>query len=243
MEPTMKLADFRALTFDCYGTLIDWEAGIRSHLEPWAAKHGIAKNGDELLSLYARVEKGVETANPRMLYPEILANTLMAMAKELGKGADETAAKAFGASVGDWPAFPDSADALAYLKRHYKLVILSNVDDASVKRSAARLGNHFDDIVTAQQVGSYKPNLRNFEVLIERVGKLGVPKSGILHTAQSLGVDHVPVNAIGLSSAWIDRGRTTAGVGATVTVEKMPHYDFRFPTLQAMADAHKAGVA
>ena len=239
----MKLANFQALTFDCYGTLIDWEAGIRSHLEPWAAKHGIGKNGAELLSMYARLEKTVETANPRMLYPDILATTLMTMAQQLGRGADEQAAKAFGASIGDWPAFPDSENALAYLKNHYKLVILSNVDDASVKRSAARLGNHFDDIVTAQQVGSYKPNVRNFEVLIERVGKLGVPKSGILHTAQSLGVDHVPANAIGLPSAWIDRGRATPGVGATVPVEKMPRYDFRFPTLEAMANAHKSGAA
>ncbi|MFO0997232.1 MAG: haloacid dehalogenase type II [Alphaproteobacteria bacterium] len=236
----MRLSDFGALTFDCYGTLIDWETGMRARLEPWARRHGIERTGDEMLEMFNRIEHDWESAHPTMSYPALLANTHRDFARALGAPADDSEAEAFGASIGDWLPFPDSVDALARLKRHYKLVILSNVNKAGIAKSAAHLGNPFDLILTAEEIGSYKPARRNFEVLIERVAALGVPKERILHTAQSLFHDHVPANEIGLKSAWIDRRAGKKGVGATVAVSRMPHLDFRFETLGAMADAREA---
>ncbi len=236
----MRLSDFEALTFDCYGTLIDWETGMGKRLEPWAKRHGIALSNDAMLETFNRIEHRWETAHPRMPYPTLLANVHREFARELGAPADDSEAEAFGAAIGEWQPFPDSVAALAQLKRHYKLVILSNVDIASVTKSAAHLGNPFDLILTAEEIGSYKPARRNFEVLIERLAALGVAKEKILHTAQSLFHDHEPANAMGLKSAWIDRRAGRTGTGATVAVARMPHVDFRFETLGAMAAARQA---
>jgi 2-haloalkanoic acid dehalogenase type II len=144
---------------------------------------------------------------------------------------------AFGASVGAWPAFADSPDALVRLKRRFKLIILSNIDRASFARSNQRLGVEFDAILTAQDIGSYKPDPRNFEALLRTAGDLGVGHDGLLHVAQSLYHDHVPAKAAGLATVWIDRRAGSAGTGATPapTVDVRP--DWVFPTLAAFADA------
>jgi 2-haloacid dehalogenase len=149
--------------------------------------------------------------------------------------APELEGRAFGASVGDWPAFPDSSAALRNLNRHYPLVMLSNVDHASFECSARRLGIEFDHVFTAQDIGSYKPAIRNFEYLIDRLDHEGYRREEILHTAQSLFHDHIPANAVGLASAWINRQAGHAGATPSPTVE--PHFDFEFPTLAAMARA------
>ncbi|HET6468342.1 MAG TPA: HAD-IA family hydrolase, partial [Geminicoccaceae bacterium] len=179
----MKLADFSALTFDCYGTLIDWESGIAAALQPWAGRAGLAAGREHLLAAFGRHEGRIQRANPRLRYSELLGEVLRAVAAELGVAASDEDARAFGASVGDWPPFPDTVAALRYLKRHYRLVILSNVDRASFKRSNERLGVEFDAVVTAEDVGSYKPDPNNFRALIDRLGELGVPREKILHTA------------------------------------------------------------
>jgi 2-haloalkanoic acid dehalogenase type II len=142
--------------------------------------------------------------------------------------------------VGEWPAFPDSAEALAYLKGHFKLIILSNVDRASFAGSNRRLAVEFDEIFTAEDIGSYKPNLRNFEYLLEHLAANGVGKDDLLHVAQSLFHDHVPANRMGIASAWIDRRHDKPGAGATVLPDPMPHFDFRFTSLGELAAAHRA---
>jgi 2-haloalkanoic acid dehalogenase type II len=238
----MKLSQFKALTFDCYGTLIDWEAGLAAALQVWARRHGLARTDDALISEYGHVEHTVETEHPGMIYSRLLGEVLRRMAKAAGKPCSEEEARAFGDSIKDWPAFPDSREALAYLKRHYKLVILSNVDRASFAHSNVKLGDVFDAVVTAQDVGSYKPDPRNFDAVIAAVAKLGVAKAEILHTAQSLFHDIEPGKRHGLATCWINRRAGKAGKGATPNpTGGMPKPDWEFPTLAAMAAAHQAG--
>ncbi|MEM9271308.1 MAG: HAD family hydrolase, partial [Pseudomonadota bacterium] len=140
-----------------------------------------------------------------------------------------------------WPAFPDSADALAYLKEHFKLVILSNVDNESFAASNAKLGVTFDAIITAEDVGSYKPADRNFEYMLEVLSQRGIAKGQILHTAESLFHDHVPGNRHGLASAWIYRRHEQVGFGATMTPSHKPDIAFQFTSMAEMAEAHRQG--
>ena len=237
----MKLRDFRALTFDCYGTLIDWESGLMAALQPLMRLAGREGARDAVLAEFAAHESAQQATTPAMLYPQLLTEVHRRLARDWGVVAQEAAHVAFGRSIPDWPAFPDSAAALAYLKRHYLLVILSNVDRASFAGSNARLGVAFDAICTAQDIGSYKPDPRNFTYLIDRLSEQGIPREKILHVAQSLFHDHVPANAIGLASAWIDRRHASGGSGATAPISGGVHYDFRFTSLGELADAHRAG--
>ena len=236
----MRLADFAALSFDCYGTLIDWEAGILATLRPWADRHGLKATDDQLLATFSRIEPRLQTERPAALYPDILADAFRAVGKELGVAVGDAEARAFGQSIKDWPVFPDSAEALAYLKRHYKLAILSNVDRASFAHSNRKLGVAFDLIVTAQDVGSYKPTPRNFEVLLERLAPLGVTKDRLLHTAESLHHDHVPAKRIGLATAWIHRRAAKGGgFGATRAPDQPVKPDWEVPSMAALVDLHR----
>ncbi|MCA8927501.1 MAG: haloacid dehalogenase type II [Alphaproteobacteria bacterium] len=236
----MRLSDFTTLTFDCYGTLIDWEAGIVAAVRSWLTGKGAEKSDDDILSAFATAESSQQRDTPAMRYPELLGHTLRRMAHAWEIEASDAEAATFGNSVKDWPAFPDAAAALARLKRHYRLVILSNVDHVSFEASKAKLGNVFDAVYTAQDVGSYKPNPRNFAYMLEHEAAAGIPPSKILHTAQSLFHDHVQAKAHGLHSAWIDRRIDADGWGATMPPEAPVTPDFHFPTLEAMADAREA---
>jgi 2-haloacid dehalogenase len=236
----MKLTDFKCLTFDCYGTLIDWETGLYTALQPLLKRGGVTLRRDEVLAAFARHESAQETTTPQMIYSDLLAEVHRRLAHEWHVGGDETEAIAFGKSVPDWPAFADTVASLQYLHRYYKLVILSNVDRDSFAGSNRVLGVMFDAICTAQDIGSYKPDPRNFTYLIDKVAELGVFKRHILHTAQSLFHDHAPAQAAGLSSAWIDRRHQVEGWGATVPPAGTPKYDFRFPGLAEMVSAHQA---
>ncbi len=235
----MKLADFTTLTFDCYGTLIDWESGIWNALQPLLARAGRDAGRDAVLENFARHESAQEHETPGMIYSGLLARVHARLAAEWGVAADAAADAAFGASVPDWPAFPDSAEALAYLKRHYRLVILSNVDRASFAGSNRRLGVEFDAIYTAQDIGSYKPDLRNFHYMLEHLAAKGIRPAEILHTAQSLFHDHGPAKLVGLSSCWIDRRHAAAGWGATMPPPANATYEFRFTSMGEMAEAHR----
>src|SRR5215468_2881871 len=235
----MRLTDFDALSFDCYGTLIDWEAGILATLRPWAGRHGLSVGDDALLTEFSRLEPELQTARPAQLYPDILADAFRALGRHFGRSVSDDEARAFGQSVKDWPAFPDSADALAYLKRHYKLAILSNIDRASFAKSNRRLGVEFDLIVTAEDVGSYKPTPRNFEVLLERLTALGVTKDRLLHTAESLHHDHVPAKRFGLATAWIHRRVAKGGFGATRAPDQPVKPDWEVPSMAALVDLHR----
>jgi 2-haloalkanoic acid dehalogenase type II len=233
----VQLSDFKVLSFDCYGTLIDWESGIWTALKPLAGKAG-GKAREAALVRFGHHESAQEHETPSLKYGELLTRVHARLAAEWGVAADPAANAAFGASVGDWPAFPDSAEALAHLKRHFKLVILSNVDRTSFAGSNRRLGVTFDAICTAEDIGSYKPNPANFRYLLARLGELGHAPNELLHVAQSLYHDHAPANAAGLKSAWIDRRAAEPGWGATP--EAAAHYDFRFTSLGGLAAAHQA---
>lgn len=239
----MKTSDYGTLTFDCYGTLIDWESGIYNGLTPWLQRSGVTLSRDEVLELYAREEAAQEAETPDMVYSQLLSEVMRRVAGELGQPVDDAELQLFGASVEHWPAFPDSAAALTYLKQHYKLVILSNVDRASFAHSNVKLGVAFDAVYTAEDIGSYKPDPRNFTFMLEHLGELGIAKGEILHTAQSLTHDHVPAEDAGLATCWIDRRHDKQGFGATKPPPREPRIDFRFTSMGAMADAHRAESA
>lgn len=236
----MKLRDFDVLTFDCYGTLIDWESGLYAALAPLLTRAGVSLDRDAALAAFAELEARQQAATPDMPYAELLAVVHGQLAPAWGVMASGAEDRAFGASVGDWPAFPDTPDALRTLKQHFKLVVLSNVDRASFSRSNTRLGVTFDAVHTAQDIGSYKPDPRNFRYLLDRLADDGVSSDRVLHVAQSLFHDHVPANAIGLASVWIDRRAGSSGWGATSAPPEGVRYDFRFETLGALAAGHQA---
>ncbi len=230
----MKLADFKALTFDCYGTLIDWEAGLLAALEPWRRRASVTLDDQALLGLFAQHESRAQERYPAALYPVLLAMGLEALSRDLGTPASAAERETFGRSVKDWPAFPDSAAALRYLKQHYKLVIVSNIDRASFRHSNDKLGIAFDHVVTAEDVGSYKPAPAHFHAALAWLSKAGVPKGKVLHTAQSLYHDHVPAKALGLAGIWINRqgGRP----GATRRLDTPVTPDWEVPSMAAMVE-------
>jgi 2-haloacid dehalogenase len=232
-----RLEDFAALSFDCYGTLVDWESGLWTALQPLLAQSAAPPAREAALGRFAETEARVQAEAPTLRYADVLAEVHRRLAESWGVAPDAAAASRFGASVGDWPAFPDTPAALRRLKRRYRLVILSNVDRASFARTLPWLSVDFDDVFTAEEIGSYKPDPRNFAFLIARLGERGVAREAILHVAQSLYHDHVPANAAGLASAWIDRRAGAGGSGATVPPPPGVRWDFRFETLAALADA------
>ena len=233
----MHLSDFKILTFDCYGTLIDWESGILAALRPLLNRSRVGE--DAALEAFARQESALQAAEPGLNYRKILAKAYRELAKEWKADASEAEAARFGESVPDWPAFSDSAQALAYLKQHYKLVILSNVDRASFAQSNKKLGVTFDAICTAEDIGSYKPDRRNFEFVLRTVKeKFAASPKDVLHTAQSLFHDHQMAKAMGLATNWIDRRMGKPGAGATMPIEGV-ETDFHFSSMGAFVEAHK----
>ncbi len=233
----MPLTDFTALSFDCYGTLIDWESGLWTALQPLLRRGPKELAREAALERFAAVESRVQAETPALAYAAVLAEAHRRLADAWGVAPDVEEARRFGASVGDWPAFPDTADALRRLKRRFRLVILSNIDNASFARSLPRLGVAFDDVFTAEDIGSYKPDPRNFAFLIARMAERGVAKDKLLHVAQSLFHDHAPANAAGLASAWIDRRAGVEGWGATTPPPEGVRWDYRFESMGALAEA------
>jgi 2-haloacid dehalogenase len=221
---------FDALTFDCYGTLIDWESGILSALRQVLAPRGLSPGDDELLERYAAHE-AVAESGPYLRYREVLGRSLQGVCADLGVEPTDRDVVRFSASVGDWPAFPDSVASLARLHGRFKVGVITNCDDDLFALSAQRLGVVFDWVVTAQQVGSYKPDPANFAFAFERID---VPRERILHVAQSLFHDHVPAKALGMTTAWIDRRHDKPGHGATPAAEAAP--DLVAPSMAAFAD-------
>jgi 2-haloalkanoic acid dehalogenase type II len=235
----MQLTDFKALTFDCYGTLIDWETGILENLRPLVSRVEKTPTRDEVLATHGRYESSQQIATPTLRYSELLAVVYKRLAEEWRVPAAWDECLAYGDSIGNWPAFADSAASLEYLGKFYRLVILSNVDNVSFSRSEKKLGIRFDAVYTAGDIGSYKPSLRNFDYMITRLQGLGVVKPEILHTAESLFHDHAPANQIGLASCWIHRRHGQEGFGATMNPGVQPTYDFRFNSLAEFVAKHR----
>jgi 2-haloacid dehalogenase len=227
----LNFDDFEVLTFDCYGTLIDWESGLWEALRPILAAHGIDIVAESALELYGELEAEIERGKYHE-YHVVLQMVLERFGSRVGFRPNQYELQQFSQSVHRWPAFPDSPQALRALKRKFKLAIISNIDDELFASSAKRLEVEFDWVITAQQVGSYKPSLQNFLFAIERIG---LPKNQILHVAQSVFHDIVPAKALGLSTVWINRRHGKQGHGATPLADGRP--DFEFPDLQSFTAA------
>ena len=234
-------SDFTVLSFDCYGTLIDWETGIWEALQPLLEANGQPDlDRARVLGIFALSESEQEARNPTLAYPGILGRVHRDLAAQLGLETTPVLDEAFGSSVPAWPAFDDSSPALAALAEKYLMVILSNVDRAGFAASSRVLGVEFEAVYTAEDIGSYKPDRRNFEYLLEHLDReFGMGPGHLLHVAQSLFHDHVPARAMGLATAWIDRQRLSAGGewGATARVDDLPITDYRFYSMAEFAEA------
>jgi putative hydrolase of the HAD superfamily len=239
----LDLATYKALSFDCYGTLIDWEAGIGAVLVGWAREHGLDLRDEDLLLAYADNEAAVERETPTALYPDVLATAFRHTGDGLQRPVSDEWAQRLGNSVPDWPAFPDSADALARLAKHYKLIILSNVHRAGFAGSNRRLHGDFAAIITAEDVGAYKPAENHFRALDATLLRLGLDRTELLHVAQSLFHDHVPARREGLLSVWINRRHDRPGWGATPEPTEQWTYNLEFTSMADFADAVERAFA
>jgi putative hydrolase of the HAD superfamily len=243
MTTDFDLTRFKALSFDCYGTLIDWETGMAAVLGPWAREQGLELGDEQLLRAYGDNEAAVEAEMPATLYSDILAIAFRRMGETLGAPVSDEWAERLGRSVPDWPAFADSPDALARLREHYRLIIVSNVHRAGFAGSNERLRGDFAAIITAEDVGAYKPAENHFRALDAALPGLAVERSELLHVAQSLFHDHVPARREGLPSVWINRRHDRPGWGATPEPSEAWSYDLEFPSMGAFADAADAAFA
>jgi 2-haloacid dehalogenase len=227
----IDLRRFKLLTFDCYGTLIDWEAGIIGIVRPWLGTLGASVPGDLILSSFAIHQAKHQQYRPARLYPDVLARTWHDIEGTFGWPVDKDRAERFASSVMHWPPFEDTVSALAYLARHYKLGILSNVDNKSLAGTMALLRAPFAFTVTAEDVGAYKPSRPHFEEALRRASRIGVASDEILHVAQSKHHDIRPARALGLASVWVNRRHDKPGSGATLATAAEPDL-----TLNSLAD-------
>jgi len=233
----MDLTEFRALSFDCYGTLIDWESGITGVLRPWADEAGLGIDDERLLRAYADSEAAAEREMPGARYPTIRAEVFRRTGRLLGAPVDEAWATRLGDSVPDWPAFADSEAALAALAERYQLIIVSNVHRNGFAASNLQLHGTFAAIITAEDVGGYKPADNHFVALGRTLDDLGFDRRELLHVAQSLFHDHVPARRHGLRSVWINRHRDRQGWGATPEPNEAFSYDLEFRSMHDFASA------
>ncbi len=226
----MDFARFKVLTFDCYGTLVDWESGLLGALRPILQKHGKGLPEAELLRIYSELE-GQEEAEEYRPYRHILEKIVRCLGRRLGFSPSDQEAASLPDSIRDWLPFPDTVEALRRLKTRYKLAIVSNIDDDLFAHTARRLEVSFDQVITAQQCRSYKPSLNNFRTAIERIG-LG--PEAILHCAESRRHDIAPARQLGLANVWVNRHATRPGASASGKGVAVP--DLEVPDLKTLAD-------
>jgi 2-haloacid dehalogenase len=218
----MDFSSVQLITFDCYGTLIDWETGMLAALRSLFPNHAHIAD-EQLLAMYGEIEVRLE-GGPYLPYRTVLSRTAEEMGKRLGVELSAEQCQQFAESLKRWPPFPDSVASLQTLAKHYRLGIISNTDDDLFAASQKLLQAPFAMIVTAQQVQSYKPSLRNFEEAIKRAG---IPKETILHAAQSIYHDIAPANTLGLKNIWVNRRFGKQGPGATVAGDAKPGLEVR----------------
>lgn len=216
----LNYEQYEVLTFDCYGTLIDWEAGIITALRPVLLSHGHDLSDEAILTLFAAHESDAQ--HPWQSYRDVLATVLDAIGNDLGFTPTDAERAAFGGSVVDWPAFDDARSGLGALQKHYRLAAITNCDDDLFAASQERLGVKFDYIITAEQARAYKPDLRPFHLALEAIA---LDSSRVLHVAQSLFHDHVPAAQVGLTSVWVNRRSVRPGSGATPAVTATPDHE------------------
>lgn len=236
-----KLSDYRAFTFDCYGTLIDWETGIWNAGQPLiTANYRSDITREKFLHAFATAETYQEAMTPKMIYTELLSKVHQSIANTFTLSTNDTLDANFGRSVKYWPEFDDSTASLNILKHHLKLIILSNVDRNSFSSSNTKLGVDFDAVYTAEDIGSYKPNPNNFNYMINSLRQtFGIKIDDILHVAQSMHHDLVEAKNQGLDIAWIDRQKLSEGGkwGATAKVPQLVKPNFLFFSISEMVEA------
>jgi len=222
---------FDFLTFDCYGTLIDWEAGILSALHRVLSAYGKGKDDASLLELYGDFELRSEHGVFRP-YREVLESVVGQFGKEFGFSPTAAEARSLPDSLPLWKPWPDTVAALRQLKTRFRLAILSNVDDDLFAATRPQLGVEFDEVVTAQQAKAYKPSLKVFELALTRVK---APAHRVLHVGQSVYHDVIPAQALGLATVWVNRPSARPGVGAVKAAEAKA--DLTVPGLAELAAA------
>jgi 2-haloacid dehalogenase len=230
---------FELLTFDCYGTLVDWEAGILDVLKPWASANAAAASSEELLAAFGTAESAVQRETPQALYRDVLSEAMVRIAASFGKTARTEEGEALGRSVGDWPVFADTVEALRALKKWHKLMVVSNVDRESFARTAPKLGVALDGFVCAEEVGAYKPDRRMFDRALAVARDWGIPPHRVLHVAQSLYHDIDPAKRLGLRTVWVDRRAGRAG-GATPKAGGAVEPDLRVTSLGELVELERA---
>ena len=229
----LDFSRFEILTFDCYGTLIDWEAGILPVLRAVLAAHGKNASDASLLKFYGDFEERAER-EPYRPYREVLASVVQQFGAELGFSPTKQEELSLPESLARWEPWPDTVSALKQLKKHYRLAILSNIDDDLFAGTRPKLGVEFDEVVTAQQAKAYKPSLKIFELALDRIK---VPRDRVLHVGQSVYHDVIPAQKLGLATVWVNRPSARAGVGAVKLASAKPDL-----TVTSLEDLAKAAV-
>jgi 2-haloacid dehalogenase len=231
----LAFEQFQVLTFDCYGTLIDWESGILSALKPILKVHAIEMPDNQLLELYGKIEPEVQFQEFKP-YRQVLREVTKCLASELSFIPSDEEIQCLEKSLPAWQPFPDTVESLLKLKKFYKLGILSNIDNDLFESSAQHLQVPFDYVMTAQQIGSYKPSPHNFKYALEQ---MQMEKSSVLHVAQSLFHDVVPAKQLGLKTVWVNRRVNQTGFGATAPAQAIPDLEIRdLATLAAMIESN-----
>jgi 2-haloacid dehalogenase len=225
----LNFAQFRLVSFDCYGTLIDWETGIFSALQPILASHAKTISGAELLRLYSELESEAERGEFRS-YREVLQSVVRGFGERLEFIPTDSQTRSLPDSLSNWQPFPDTIAALGRLKTHYELAVISNVDDELFAPTARRLQVPFDYVITAQQARAYKPSSQIFNLAQRRTG---VDPGQWLHVAQSVYHDVIPARSLGISTVWVNRPSSRPGSGAAKSASGQP--DLELPDLQTLA--------
>lgn len=231
----LSLSDFDAVTFDVYGTLIDWEPGIIDFLRRWADRNALSTPTQDLLMEFDRARAEIQKERPAHLYPDVLRRCFDRISAEFGVVADPREREAFAATPHQWPAYPDSHAGLKALQAHARIGALSNIDNASLESSCRKFDFRFDLIVTAERVGAYKPDVPHFQAGIADLAALGIPRERILHVGQSLRADITPANRLGLKCAWINRPGRLLGLSGEGAAEAKP--DLTVSSLQELVTA------
>jgi len=225
----LDLTRFKVLTFDCYGTMIDWETGIFSALRPILAAHGKKISDSALLELYSAVEASAEQGE-FLPYRDVLQSVVRGFGERLGFLPTDSEVRTLPESLANWQPFPDTVEALRKLKGRYQLAVISNVDDDLFASTAPKLGVAFDHVITAQQARCYKPCVRIFELAEERIA---VSREQWLHVGQSIYHDVIPAQSLGIATVWVNRPSPRPGAGAATSAAGKP--DLEVSNLQALA--------
>jgi 2-haloalkanoic acid dehalogenase type II len=223
----MPLTDYRLITFTCFGTLIDRDSGVVAALRPLVARGGASLARDAVLAAFHRQEAAALDDPESHSYADSLRETHRRLARDWGVACPGEEHELFARSIADWPAYPDAAGSLQYLKRYFRLGVLSHADRDSLRAASRRLDVQFDALWSAEDVGSFKPDRRNFDFMQARLGRLGVQPRQSLHVAASLPHDLLPAAASGLACAWIDRDGARPGAGPAGPPGARVDYAFR----------------